>query len=229
MSFTHTSGTNSIGSGSNVHVSLPTAPSPGDLIVVGLGWNGTGLSGLSVKDSAGNSYTTTIGVGTNTGCSCIIAYLNNAPSNVTGTITATWTTSVSDAVINVDDFAVSSGTSAFGAATTNNMTGSTGTLVGGNRAATSNTSLYYAIAMNSAGQNWAAPIGGGFFGNWTGNAGTAPAQAEYNISTAITTLTASYSLTGTCSHNISQIVYFNFTATSAPVTSHLLSCIGAGT
>jgi hypothetical protein len=113
--FTHVQGNSAFAAGgvSLLAVTLGAAPKPGNLVCVAVGGFTTGNTGalalVSVKDSNGNVYTITPSSPSNglenSAASCWLAYLLNAPSNATATITATFAATVqSDIVVWADEF-----------------------------------------------------------------------------------------------------------------------------
>ena len=200
-------------SGSSVSCTFASAPSAGDLVVVGAGWfdNGTTASTVAVADGNGHAFqidshtsgTTNVG----TAGQPFQAYLLAAPSNASNTITATFGNAFTYGAIWCDDFAVSGGTAqldsgAF-AAGTGALTSPTIPVSGAGR-------LVYAVAMD-------ADSVGSVESPWTANAGGVQSgnEAAYVLSASSSTAVA-FNGTGNDAYNA---IGMSFTVAGSSTTA----------
>ena len=116
--FTHVQGQVSgvITSGTTASVTLSAAPTLGDTVCVGIVFQGATLPTCTVADANGNVYTVTPNSPSSAQFSSagavFLAYLLNAPSNASATITATFNQTIDAATIRAEEFSLSSGYSA---------------------------------------------------------------------------------------------------------------------
>lgn len=117
MAFTNVQQANgqSLGLNSTVVVTLPAAPTPGNLVVVGLMWfDGTAGTPVpvTVQDANGNVYTVDPTVANNDGALAGwagVAYLLCAPRNASAVITVTWSQQSTDGIVWAREFAPGAG------------------------------------------------------------------------------------------------------------------------
>jgi hypothetical protein len=119
MAFTHIQGTGATSSGAILTLgeTLGAAPTPGNLVCMGIiiTYTGGSITSIGVKDGNGNVYKVTPkspsplitdGNGGTTGAT-YLAYLRPVPANPSATVTATWTgtTGTSGVQMFIDEFA----------------------------------------------------------------------------------------------------------------------------
>jgi len=182
MSFSHVQGnaTFSAGNVTTRNVVLAAAPTLGNIVCIGLVFAGT-ISALVVQDSNSNTYTVTPNSpeSNGTGGTTYLAYLLNAPSNASATITATWTTAVPAAIWG-EEFSFTGASPFF-----DTDIGGLGTGTAVNTPSITPTypnSLVFSVT--GSGGTVTSPTAGGTQGVWTGSAGGVQNgnMGEYDLS-----------------------------------------------
>lgn len=169
---THGVGGEASGSGTSQAVTLSGAPTTGDTCIATLGvLVSISISGLTLTDSNNNSYTVIATPANQTGATLWEwgAYLLNAPSNATASLTASWTTSAGYSDIFVDCFHVSGGTDSFGSSAisaTNAVSGAAGAITSPTITPAGSADLLYAGGIPNG--NFSNPTQGSTQGVWTG-------------------------------------------------------------
>ena len=214
-------------SGSSLSCTFASAPSAGDLVVVGAGWfdAGTAATTVAVADDSGHAFQidshTSGATNVGTAGQAFQAYLLAAPDNVSNTITATFGDAFTYAGMWCDDFAVSGGTAQYDAGAVASGTGAISSptipVSGAGR-------LLYAVAMD-------ADSVGAVQAPWTGNAGGAQSgnDAAYVLSASASTAVALGGTTGDAYNAIGMS--FTLASSSGTTTATLAaspSAITAG-
>lgn len=217
LGFNHIQGSSVAGStGTSQVIVLGSVPTPGNLVCLACCPNAN-VSGLTVQDSNSNNYTVTPNSPSTFQGSAgetWLAYLLNAPANVSDTITVSWTGSATTPVF-AGEFSTTGGTGAFdidiGAfSNTSNATISTPTIT-----PTGVHELLYAGAaaggtINAVGGGWTAIEGIVRDGDW----------AEYILDASSATAVNFTQTSGTWS---SMAMAFSFTPSGGATTAFLLN------
>jgi len=187
MSFTHVQGTGAFpGTVTTATVTMGAAPGLHHIVCFALNLATTTVTGVTVADTNGNTYTLTPhspesnGLGGNT----YLAYLLSAPSNAAAGITASWTTA-SSCSIWADEFSWIGLQPTFD--TDIGAGGTGGTVNTPSITPTYPNSLLYSACGSSG--TITAPTAGGTLGVWTGSAAGVldGDMAEYDLSASAAT------------------------------------------
>lgn len=188
--FTHVQGKNNVGTGTSLSVVLTSTPTVGNLLVVAF-YAAPNISNLSIKDANNNAFTITPhspAVVTSSTSNIYGGYILSAPSNISKTINATWTTTASFDGMFVDEFS-GVGTISFDvdAAGSNPAAGTTANTPVLHPTGTGELSY---VGVFSGAVSITAPTAGGTLGIWTGAGIDANLNAaEYALSTSGTVTT----------------------------------------
>ncbi len=213
-------------SGSSIACNFASTPTAGDLVVVGAGWYDGGASPttVAVTDGNGNDYEidshTSGATNVDTAGQAFQAYVLAAPSNASGTITATFASSFSFGAIWCDDFAVAGGTAQYDSGAVGNGTGKlTSPIVPVSGAGR----LLYAVAMD-------ANTVGAAAGPWTGNAGGVQSgnEAVYVLGASTSTAVAFAGSSGQAYNAIGMSFAIGGSTTSTAMLAATPSTISAG-
>lgn len=193
MPFTHIQDATPVDAGSKttLNVVLGSPPTVGNVVCTGLITN-VAISSVTCVDSAGKTYTVTPGSPANNGGSEVwLAYLLNAPTGATATITWTWTTLANPAAF-ASEFGVSGGYAFFDkeAEAATNASGTS--IVLPSITPSSQYELLYSAVNPHNGIS--APAAGGTLGGWTGSGqdGTTGSAAEYMLSASASPTAVAY-------------------------------------
>ena len=220
MAYTHiqtATQTEVTGGANTLTITLPVAPTAGNLVVVGMEGGGS-LAGLAVKDLNNNVYTLTPkspwtgSLGFNA-----IAYLLSAPANAAAGITATWTTGSGNTFANADEFS-GPGLWQFDNDTNANGT-SSGTTISTPTISPTQFDLLYAMGQFSP-SHPTAPTNGSTVGVWVGSHSGIFVLAEYCLG-ASTPTGVNYT---TASGNGWSIIAACFYTPAPPVPPTIVAC-----